>query len=84
MTPKTGCLTARHCVPLNATATSGLPVTYIAGGACQVAGDALQIMSLGGCSITASQPGNAAYAPAAPVTRTFRVTKRLLLPLVRR
>ena len=71
-------------VLLNATATSGLPVMYTASGACQVVGNALKITALGSCSVIASQPGNAAYAPAGLVTRTLRVTTRLLLPLVRR
>ncbi|HYA16788.1 MAG TPA: putative Ig domain-containing protein, partial [Bryobacteraceae bacterium] len=61
---------------LTATASSGLPVSYTAGppAACTVSGSTLTIVGVGPCSVTASQGGNANYAAAASVTRTFSVT----------
>ena len=60
-----------------ATASSGLPVSYASNspGVCTIAGSTISFVSAGTCSITASQAGNATYAPATPVTRTFNVTK---------
>jgi hypothetical protein len=57
--------------PLNASATSGLPVSFSAGGPCTVAGGAAMPVGGGSCVITASQGGNADYEPAADVARTF-------------
>jgi hypothetical protein len=63
-------------VLLNASASSGLPVSYSSSTAavCTVSGSSVTLVSLGTCSITASQPGNAAYAAAASVTQTFTVS----------
>jgi len=60
---------------LNATATSGLPVTYATSTAnvCSVAGATLSIVNGGTCTITASQAGNSIYAAATPVTQSFTV-----------
>ena len=60
-----------------ATASSGLPVSYVSNstGVCTIAGSTISFVSAGTCSITASQAGNANYAAATPVTRTFNVTK---------
>ena len=60
-----------------ATASSGLPVSYASTttSVCTIAGSTIGFVSAGTCSITASQAGNATYAPATPVTRTFNVTK---------
>ena len=60
-----------------ATASSGLPVSYASTttGVCTIAGSTISFVAAGTCSITASQAGNANYAPATPVTRTFNVTK---------
>ncbi len=62
-------------VTLNATASSGLAVTYASNstGVCTVNGNAVTLVAGGTCSITASQPGNPAFTAAAPVTRTFTV-----------
>ena len=59
-----------------ATASSGLPVSYSSTttGVCTIAGSTISFVSAGTCSITASQAGNANYAPAAPVTQSFSVT----------
>jgi hypothetical protein len=60
---------------LNATASSGLAVNYVSNSAsvCQVSGDAVNLSSLGSCSITASQPGGSGWTAAVPVTQTFGV-----------
>ena len=55
-----------------ASATSGLPVSYSVSTAsiCRVNGGLITVRSSGVCSITASQPGNLYFLPAAPVTRS--------------
>jgi hypothetical protein len=63
---------------LSATSSSGLPVSFASTAAtpspnCTVAGNAVTVVAVGPCSITASQPGNATYAAAATVTRSFTV-----------
>ena len=58
---------------LTATATSGLPVTFLATGSCAVAGSTLQIVSSGLCSVTATQAGTQSFAAATPVVRTVTV-----------
>jgi hypothetical protein len=61
-----------------ATASSGLPVTFTASGACSVApGTATYTMTsgTGTCSVIANQAGNLTYAPAAQVTRTVTATQ---------
>ena len=57
-----------------ATATSGLPVSFSASGACSVSGTTVHITNVGACSITATQPGDDTYVAADPVTRTFAIT----------
>lgn len=57
-----------------ATATSGLPVSFSASGACSVSGTTVHITSVGACTITATQPGDDTYAPADPVMQTFAIT----------
>lgn len=57
-----------------ATATSGLPVSFSASGACSVSGTTVHISSVGACTITATQAGDDTYAPADPVMQTFAVT----------
>jgi len=57
-----------------ATATSGLPVSVSASGACSVSGTTVHITSVGSCAITATQAGDDTYAPANPVTRRFAIT----------
>src|SRR4029077_10869961 len=58
---------------LTATASSGLPVTFSASGPCTVAAGVVTLTGAGSCTVTASQPGNASYAPAPPVARTFAI-----------
>jgi hypothetical protein len=71
-------------IPLSATASSGLAVTFSAAGSCSVAATTLTIVSVGGCTVTASQGGNALYLAATPVSRTFQVLhswSKLLQPI---
>ena len=63
---------------VTASASSGLPVTFTASGACTVSGATVHITGAGSCAVTASQPGDAAYYPATPVTRTFLIAKAVL------
>ena len=64
-------------VSLTATASSGLPVSYTSNSTavCTVSGTSATLISTGVCSITASQAGNASFAAATPVTKTFNVLK---------
>jgi hypothetical protein len=68
-----------------ATASSGLPVTFSADGACTASGPLVSLSSVGTCTVTARQPGNGAYLPAhaqqafavvapAPRAQTIRFT----------
>jgi hypothetical protein len=58
-----------------ATASSGLAVSFVSSTApvCTVSGSTVTIVAGGGCSITASQAGDATYGAATPVTRSFTV-----------
>jgi hypothetical protein len=61
-------------IGLSATATSGLPVTFAARGACAIEGlDRLVVDGVGRCRVVAVQAGDETWAPA-DVTRTFEVT----------
>ncbi|HEY8193401.1 MAG TPA: S8 family serine peptidase, partial [Gaiellaceae bacterium] len=70
---------------LDATASSGRPVSYSASGNCTVAGGTVHITGAGACSVTASQAGLDTYSiaadapipfyPAANVTRTFSIAR---------
>jgi hypothetical protein len=52
----------------------GLPVSFAASGSCTVTdGGLVHITSVGPCTITASQTGDAYFKPAPDVTRTFAV-----------
>jgi hypothetical protein len=60
-----------------AISTGGLSVSYSASGACSydVASNSVLLNSIGKCSITASQAGDANYLSAPSITRTFEVMK---------
>ncbi len=60
---------------VSATASSGLPVSFAAAGNCTISGASVHITGAGSCTITASQSGNASFAPAASVARTFAIAK---------
>ncbi|HLY16683.1 MAG TPA: FG-GAP-like repeat-containing protein [Bryobacteraceae bacterium] len=63
---------------LTASASSGLAVTFASTttSICTVSGNTVTLVAVGTCSIKASQPGNANYLAATPVTQSFSVTKR--------
>jgi hypothetical protein len=64
-----------HAFEAYAIATSGLPVTFSASGPCSVANNLVQVNGIGNCVITANQFGDALYAVATPVARTFAISK---------
>ncbi len=65
---------------ISATATSGLAVIFTSGTipVCTVSGNAVTMVAAGTCSIIASQPGNAIWSAATPVTQTFTVMPNLI------
>ncbi len=60
---------------VSATASSGLPVSFSASGACTVSGNMVALTVAGSCAVTASQAGDANYNPATPVTQTFTIAR---------
>jgi sugar lactone lactonase YvrE len=65
--------------PVTLTATggaSGNPVTFTSNSfaVCTASGSRVTLVAAGACSITANQAGNAIFAAAVPVTRSFAVT----------
>jgi hypothetical protein len=58
-----------------ATASSGLPVSFGAAGNCTVSGSTVHLTGAGSCTVTASQAGDATYAPATPVSQAFAIGK---------
>jgi hypothetical protein len=68
-----------------ATASSGLPVTLVASGACTISSSTspatVDFTGAGSCEITASQAGNATYSPAPTVDQAVSIAKR---PITRR
>ncbi len=59
---------------LNATASSGLPVTFaIMSGPASLNANTLTITGVGSITVQATQTGNANFAPATPVAQTFSV-----------
>jgi hypothetical protein len=62
---------------LNATASSGLSVSYAASGNCSIVGannDQVRIDGAGSCTVTASQAGNDNFNAATPVPQSFNIT----------
>ncbi|MGC9197675.1 MAG: hypothetical protein ACP5E5_01920 [Acidobacteriaceae bacterium] len=61
---------------LTATASSGLAVSFTASPStvCTVSGDTLTAVSAGTCMVTASQPGDSAYAAATSVPQTITIS----------
>jgi hypothetical protein len=72
---------------VSATASSGLPVTFTASGQCAASGSTgstISALGTGSCTVTAHQAGNAQFAPAPDVARTFQILVRVLLPGIMR
>jgi hypothetical protein len=64
--------------PLQATASSGLAVTYTPTGSCVMDGaNAVRFTGVGMCTIRADQAGDTAFEPAPPQTRTIVVNPAL-------
>jgi hypothetical protein len=63
-------------IPLLATASSGLAVTYtsLTPGVCNVSGSSVGMLAAANCNIAANQAGSDAYQAAAQVTRSFDIT----------
>jgi hypothetical protein len=64
-------------VTLRAKASSGLPVSFGTGtpDVCTVSGATVTTMTVGTCRVTASQAGDARYAPVRGVARSFKIGK---------
>ncbi len=60
---------------VNASASSGLAVTFTAAGNCSVSGNTVTILQAGTCTITASQAGDVYYLAAPSVARSFNIQK---------
>jgi hypothetical protein len=64
---------------VSATATSGLEVVFAASGNCTLAGATVHLTGAGACTITATQPGDARYAAADPVSQAFDIARAPLV-----
>jgi len=60
---------------ITAFTSSGLDVTFSGSGGCTVSGTVLHIRGAGTCTVTASQPGNANFNAAQPVSQSFAIAK---------
>ena len=68
---------------LNATASSGLPVSYsVVSGPATVAGDLVTLTGAGTVTIRASQSGDANYYPAPDVLQSFTVIRANQAPVI--
>jgi photosystem II stability/assembly factor-like uncharacterized protein len=59
----------------NATASSGLPVSFAATGDCDVNAGQVEITGAGSCTVTASQAGNTDFNAAPDVQQSFDIAK---------
>jgi hypothetical protein len=62
---------------VNAKASSGLPVAFVAEGNCTLTGTQVHLTAAGLCTITAAQDGNSDYEPATAVGRTFTIADQV-------
>ncbi len=64
---------------VSATASSGLAVSFTSSTApvCTVAGGTVTLVNTGTCTLNANQAGNASFAPAPTLSRSFNVTAAL-------
>ena len=67
---------------VSASASSGLPVSFGASGACTVVGNLVHLTGTGSCTISADQGGDATYNAAAQVIRTFAIGAAATPPTV--
>ncbi|MET0945388.1 MAG: HYR domain-containing protein [Flavobacterium sp.] len=77
-------ITAATSYDLNATATSGLAITYVSSneGIAKISNGKIQILSAGTVTITASQLGNEYYLAAADVNQSLTITDKELPVIV--
>ncbi len=66
---------------ISATASSGLPVTFSASGACTLTGTTVTLTGTSSCSIKASQAGNSNYNPAPDVIQSTNSKRKVFLPV---
>lgn len=59
---------------VSATASSGLVVVFLAIGNCSASANAITLTGAGSCTVTAQQAGDANFAAADAVARTFAIT----------
>ncbi|MEO1061299.1 MAG: hypothetical protein AAFZ07_07755, partial [Actinomycetota bacterium] len=71
--PTTSPTAGADALPLEASATSGLPVAYAASGPCRIEDAALLVEETGICTLTISQPGDDVWAPAPDLEIEFDV-----------
>jgi len=62
-------------IALNASASSGLPVSFSTSGSCTISGPALHLTGAGSCTVTAAQAGDANYNAAPSIARTFAIAR---------
>lgn len=65
-------------ITLNATASSGLPVSYTVSGPAAINGNQLTITGAGNITVTATQAGNTNWLAATPAAQQFTVAKAAL------
>jgi hypothetical protein len=58
---------------VDATATSGLAVSFSVSGVCTVVGSTVTLTGEGNCTITANEAGDATHYPAMPVNQMFAI-----------
>ncbi len=61
---------------ISATASSSLPVAFVAAGNCTLNNTQVHLTEVGQCTITALQDGNADYNPATAIARSFAIVKQ--------
>jgi hypothetical protein len=60
---------------VSASASSGLPVSFVASGDCALTGTTVTLTAVGQCTVIAQQPGNNVYTFAQDVPRSFTIAK---------
>ncbi|WP_423456465.1 IPTL-CTERM sorting domain-containing protein [Ottowia sp. VDI28] len=79
--PAVGARTPGAAFPLEASASSGLPISFTAqpAGICTVTGKVLTPLAVGSCTVTANQAGNTEFEAASAVPRSFNIQPPVLL-----
>jgi len=61
--------------PVSATASSGLPVSFMVSGQCTISTNSVHLTGAGSCTMTAKQAGNSNYNAAPDVVRAFTIAQ---------